>query len=101
MTGAPPDGLAQAATGRIGAWCAENPAGGWLAEQAFERGRFGPYWDETVQVTYTTVHDQARAMIDASEELQRIIADLVEAGASEGGARAAIEAVAVARLRGA
>lgn len=38
-------------------------------------------------------------MIDASPELQRIIAELVQAGADEDEAREIIEAIAAARLR--
>lgn len=85
-----PNDLARAASDAVGAWCAANPAGDWPAEWVFERGRFGPHWDDLVQVTYTTVRDQAHAILDEDDVLQQCIADLVAAGAEEGSARAAI-----------
>lgn len=55
--------------------------------------------DEPVEVTYTTVGDQACAIIGEDDVLQQCIADLVAAGAGEGEARAAVATVVEHALR--
>lgn len=47
-----PDEAVRAASERIEAWCAENPARDWPAEWVFERGRFGPSFGDPIKVTY-------------------------------------------------
>jgi hypothetical protein len=115
-----PDDVARAASDAIDAYCAANPAPAWpTLPDGVRPWDFAEVWSGTLEhdsvsgettarfgtrtepvvVTYTTVRDQARAMIDASPELQQSIAELVQAGATDDEARAVIEAMAVVRLR--
>jgi len=115
-----PDELARAASDAIDAYCAANPAPAWpTLPEGVTAADFTTVWSgtlkhdpasgetrawftartEPIEVTYTTVLDQARAMIDASPGLQQSITDLVQAGATEDEARAVIEAMTMARLR--
>lgn len=115
-----PDEMARAASGAVEAWRAANPAPVWpVLPDGVTAADFTEVWSgtmehdpasgetqawftprtEPVEVTYVTVCDQARAMIDASPALQQSIAEIVQAGATEDEARKVVEALAVLRLK--
>lgn len=86
----PDDEAVRAASAAVDARCAEN-SGEWPADWLVERSQLPSFSD--LAVAYTTVRDQALAIIGESDELQQCVVDLVAAGADEDAARSAIATV--------